>query len=352
MSGQDDRQSLVKLLHLIPRDGIGGVEVAAKSMLAHTRGDFDFTLLFIEPSGPIERGPKAIVSIIRENIATFRRAKIIAPDVILCSLWRSVPLALMLRLVLRRTKFVFFVHSDVTIHRLDALLSRLAIYYADEVWGDSEATLAIRDVPIDHAHVISFVTDRLVAPDRHGGRADFVSWGRLHTQKGIDRSIRLVALLVRRGIDVRYDVYGPDGGAQNDLEALATELGVTAHVRFPGPVSRGDLTAIAAQNRFFLQLSRSEGMCMAAVEAMQLGLVPVATEVGELARYVRPGETGIVVAPDRLEAAANEIERLIDDDAAWHRLSSAARNRWLKAPLYADDVCDAAQALVGRLAVK
>ncbi len=314
-------------------------------MLDSNEANCEFHLLFIEATNSISRGAYAFFLLIRANVAAFRQAIKINPNVIVCSLWRSVPLALILRATLRRTKLVFFIHSSVTVHWLDTLLSYVAIKSADAIWGDSKATLAARDIPVGRARVISFVTDRLVPPNRHCREASFVSWGRLHQLKGIDRSIHLIALLARRGLDIRYDIYGPDGGAQGDLEALAVELGVDSRIRFLGPVARDELNAIAAQHRFFLQLSRAEGMCMAAVEAMQLGLVPVATSVGELGRYVRSGQTGVVVVPDMLETAVDDLQRLIEDDDVRCRLSQAAVRHWLEAPLYAQDICDAAHAL-------
>lgn len=340
----------VRILHLVPVDGIGGVEIAAKSVLAHPDPACNFHLLFIEPELRARRsGP---LRLFNANRRAFDEAMAFDPDVIICSLWRSVPLALALREARRRTKLAFFVHNDVAMHAMDAGLSRLAIACADQVWGDSATTLAARGVPAARSRVISFVTDRLTAPARPASglkpATTFVSWGRLHKQKGVDRSIRLIALLAGRGLDVRYDAYGPDGGALSGLQALAGELGVDDRVRFPGPVLRSRLPRIAAEHCFFLQLSRSEGMCMAAVEGMQLGLVPVATRVGEMAEYVRPGETGIAVDPDRLDTAADEIAALISNDGAWRSHSAAAVRYWQGAPLYAQDVCRAATELYQR----
>jgi glycosyltransferase involved in cell wall biosynthesis len=336
----------VRILHLVPADGIGGVETAARSMIGACGESCQFSLLFIEQDRTSARGRTGVASLLGDNVSAFRRATAFDPDVVIGSLWRSVPLALLLRATRRDMKLAFFVHNDVAMHRLDALLSRIAIRAADVVWGDSAATLAARRVPADRARVISFVTDRLVAPDRHDSAPRFVSWGRLSHQKGIDRSITLIADLAGRGLDVRYDIYGPDGGEGDNLAALARDLGIDGRIRFRGPVPRSALPEIAARNRFFLQLSRSEGMCMAAVEAMQLGLVPVATAVGEMARYVRSGVTGILVDPDRIEAAAAAVERLIHDEAAWQRHSDAAARHWQASSLYAQDVCRAARALV------
>lgn len=345
-AGEAGRERPVRILHLVPGDGIGGVETAAKSMFAHPDLACNFRLLFIESDQRTRRSePRRLLS---ANRRAFGEAMAYDPDVIICSLWRSVPLALALRAARRRTRLAFFVHNDVAMHALDAGLSRLAIARADQVWGDSAATLAARGVPPERARVISFVIDRLAAPMTHDLTANFVSWGRLHEQKGVDRSIRLIALLAERGLDVRYDAYGPDSGALAGLRTFARELGVGDRVRFPGPVLRDRLPEIAAGHRFFLQLSRSEGMCMAAVEGMQLGLVPVATRVGEMADYVRPGETGVAVDPERLDAAADAVAALIADEAGWRTLSTAATRYWREAPLYAEDVWRAATELFGR----
>ena len=84
---------------------------------------------------------------------------------------------------------------------------------------------------------------------------------------------------------------------------------------------------------------------MACVEAMQLGLVPVVTPVGEMAHYVVPGESGILIDPTRLDRAAGEIAALIVAPDRFAALAAAAAARWAAAPLYADDVCRAATAL-------
>jgi glycosyltransferase involved in cell wall biosynthesis len=341
---------VVRILHLVPMDGIGGVEIAAKSLLARNDLPCIVKLLFISPS--VQAAKSGLMRLLapfqwfRDNVRAFGEARAFSPDLVICSLWRSIPLALMLRFSCSHLRLAFFIHNNTAMHSADAAMSWIAIRVADVVWGDSAATLLARGVQADRSRVISFVTDRLIAPDGHGATATFVSWGRISYQKGIDRSIRLIAVLAKRELDVRYEIYGPNGGERENLEVLVGELGVGDRVRFLGPVQRSALSDIAAQHRFFLQLSRSEGMCMAVVEAMQLGLVPVATAVGEMAQYVRSGDTGILVDPERIGAAANAVERLIRDEAAWHRHSVAAACHWRTAPLYAEDVCRAANALV------
>ncbi len=337
-----------RILHLIPADGIGGVEVAAKSMLA--RGDLPcrFRLQFIEPAAPKGRTLASGMRMVRANWRALRPARAFAPDVILCSLWRSVPLALALRLLLPRAKLVCFLHIDAATHRADAALSAVAMRAADAVWGDSAAALAARGAPAARSRPISFVTERVAILDKGFVGPRFVTWGRLHRQKGFDRAIRFVARLAARGIDARYDIYGPDDGERSALQALIDDLGLQARVRLMGVAPRDGLAAVAERNAFFLQLSRSEGMCMAAVEAMQHGLVPVTTSVGEMARYVVPGTTGAIVDPERMDEAVEAVAALIAEPREWRRRSVAAMRHWHDAPLYADDVCRAAGDLARR----
>lgn len=336
-----------RILHLVPADGIGGVEVAAKSMAARTDLPCSFRLQFIEPAAPEGRTAASLLRMLASHRRALRPALAFAPDLIICSLWRSVPLALTLRALRPRVKLVYFLHLDTTTHRLDALLSAMAMRAADAIWADSAAALAARGAAGPRDRAISFVTERVALTDKPFVGPRFVSWGRLNRQKGFDRAIRFVAGLVRRGIDAHYAIYGPDDGEREVLQALIDKERLEEHVRLMGPVARDTLASVAASNAFFLQPSRSEGMCMAAVEAMQHGLVPIATPVGELARYVVPRKTGVIIDPDDLGPAMNEAAALIADPQQWRGRSIAAMRYWHDAALYADDVCRAACNLAG-----
>ena len=86
---------------------------------------------------------------------------------------------------------------------------------------------------------------------------------------------------------------------------------------------------------------------MACVEAMQLGLVPVVTPVGEMARYVRDSENGVLFDPEQIDVAADKVGRLIADPSVYGAMRSQAIAQWHNTPLYADDICAAASILCG-----
>jgi glycosyltransferase involved in cell wall biosynthesis len=348
----------IKIVHLIPHDGLGGVEVAARSMAARENAPCDFQLLLI--AGPVIGGDRGRIiespyASPLNPLAQFRALKLCLrarPDILIFSLWRSFAVALAMRILRPRTRIVFFLNLTRSTHFVDAIVSRMAIAIADAVWADSDATLqqrlGRRNKP---SRVISFVTDRLapaagtvpIAP-----KPRFVSWSRLNRQKGIDRALRFINLLADMGADARFDVWGPDDGALPRLRKLADELGIAKRVTFHGPAARDELPGIAAGASFFLQLSRFEGMAMGTVEAMQLGLVPVVTAVGEMSRYVVDGVTGVIVDPDRPDPAIREMIRLLDEPERYRLIQQRAAECWQRAPLYADDICAAAAELGSR----
>ena len=340
----------VRVVHILPRDGLGGVETAARSMAARDDLTCDFHLLFVAGETVAAGNPRTeapghgSTANPLAHLAVLRRCLALRPDVVIASLWRTVPLLVALKLLRPSIKRVMTVNSGRAAHRIDALMFRIGVALADEVWSDSAAAIIQRQVALD-SRVISFVPDRRAAVPPTALRPRFAAWARIDRNKGFDRALDLIAALVASGHDARFDLHGPDGGACSELEAQARRLGITDRVHFHGPLDRTQLPRVAAQASFFLLPSRFEGMAMACVEAMQLGLVPVVTPAGEMAHYVVPGETGILIDPDRIGDSAAEVAALLAAPDRFAAMRTAATARWASAPLYADDICAAAIAL-------
>jgi glycosyltransferase involved in cell wall biosynthesis len=341
-------------MHVVPEDGFGGVEAAARAMAARTDIACEFRLLLISgkclvPELPnvVETGHTSLLSL-GAHRAALKQIQAFKPDVLLCSLWKSIPVALKAKQMDSAIRLVAFLHTETKGHLLDQFLHRLLARRSTETWGDSDATLAARMSTRDreHARIISFVLEERepLGPPQQP-QPVFVSWGRMIHEKGVDRAIHLIAELVKRGVDAHYHAWGPDNGAQAGLERLVEKLGLVQRVHFKGALPTSKIREAAVGASFYLQLSRCEGMAMAVVEGMQFGLVPVVTARGQMAVYCRPGSNGVVVDPDHLDIAADELVKLLADTARYQGMRERAVAEWKDAPLYPDVVCAAAKRL-------
>ncbi|MEK7239617.1 MAG: glycosyltransferase family 4 protein [Gemmatimonadota bacterium] len=73
--------------------------------------------------------------------------------------------------------------------------------------------------------------------------------------------------------------------------------------------------------------SGAEGLGTAVIDAMALGVPPVAFATGGLVELVEPGVSGLLAPPDDNIAFAREVERLATDTALRQRLAEGGRER-------------------------
>ncbi len=103
------------------------------------------------------------------------------------------------------------------------------------------------------------------------------------------------------------------GPMEQEIRALHDELGLGDGFRLLG--FRADAVRIMAGGDVFCLASHHEGLPIAVMEAMAVGLPVVATDVGGLAELVVDGVHGLLVPPHRPELLAGAlIEMLTDDD--------------------------------------
>jgi len=254
---------VLKVIHLIPHDGIGGVEAAARSMAGADSLGCQFSLMLIAGK-TLAENPQRIVESplwsannpLAHCLAAFRvlRDK---PDVLICSLWRSMLVGLSVKLLRPKMKLVCFLHLASTVHLLDRMLNNLALRFCDAVWADSKSTLDARfslkyEKPTE---IISFVLSHPKINPAHNPCAPrFVFWGRLHRQKGLDRAIQFIAELVKKSCPAHFEIWGPDDGDKDNLFSLVCSLGLENHVQLMGPASPSAFREITQANTFFLQL--------------------------------------------------------------------------------------------------
>jgi len=120
-----------------------------------------------------------------------------------------------------------------------------------------------------------------------------------------------------------------DGSLRQELEERCAHLGIADRVRFTGRVSPDRVAEHHAMIDVFANLSASESYGVSVLESMATARPVVATNVGGLPELVVHDVTGLLVAPDDVQATAEAIGRLVDDDALRARMGAAGRERVL-----------------------
>jgi glycosyltransferase involved in cell wall biosynthesis len=113
-----------------------------------------------------------------------------------------------------------------------------------------------------------------------------------------------------------------DGPLRESLEQQARALGITESIRFLG--YRSDVESLLHTADICVVPSRSEGLSLAAVEAMASGLPVVASRVGGIPEVVEDGRTGLLVEAENPKALASAITRLLGDTPLRIRLAASA----------------------------
>ena len=353
-----------RVLHLIPYDTVGGVETAVRTVPAEWQGaagPVRFQRAYLVTHSPVEifpgdwHGARVSVNNPTAHWRLLRFALAARADLVVASLWRSCPALIALKALRPGTKCVLFLHSAVDVHVFDRVLNRIAMRLTDEIWADSTTTLEARvpDAARKRARVLSFLPRRppSMPPGPAGGDAadvapSFVFWGRLQSEKNLERALDVFAAVRKRLPGATFDIIGPDRGALAGLQAQAAALGLGDAVRFLGALPQDALLARARGYRFYLQTSRFEGMAMSVIEAMGLGLVPVVTPVGEIPSYCHDGRTGIHVTNP--EETARRVAEVAAAPAVWQEMSRRAADRWARADLFQDDYRNACDSILLR----
>lgn len=343
-----------KIIHIVHNLQVGGVETAVRSSIDRLNENYNFCVITLHPSDhdfikdlnfkhQIKcfnlHGILAPINLFRLIVFVVR----LNPVLMLCSLWKSHGVASLINFIKPQIKIVPIIHSSKFFHKLDRFFTRQILKKSSLVLCDSNSSkIFVESLKIpSHIEVLSFkINDaelglKSIKPFETG-RFNAVFIGRLTAEKRIDRAIRLMSVLKEKGIDVTFDIYGPDHQTKHILISLANQLNL--NISLHGSLSPDEVLYVLNQYNFFIQLSDVEGMAITVVQAMQQGLIPIVTAVGEMQFYVKHQQNGLVVNPpfDDLETIANQINELVKLPAKMKELSDAAQNTFVNQPLYAD----------------
>ncbi len=121
-------------------------------------------------------------------------------------------------------------------------------------------------------------------------------------------------------------VLAGDGPERPAVEAAIAQLGIGASIRLLG--MRADVPRLLQAMDAFVMASKSEGLPLALLEAMAVGLPCVCTRVGGMPAALGDGAAGWIVPPGDPAALADRLELVVTDAAERRRVSAAAVRRF------------------------
>ena len=216
------------------------------------------------------------------------------------------------------------VPSVATVHGMSGRMSFAAASQMIAVSEEIKRHLVKQGAKADRVSVVYNGFDFSAAATRPDpSRDDFPMLGtvsRVTPLKGIEDAIRALKLVSADFPTAGYIVVG-DGKGLDGCKALAAELGVSDRIQFVG--YQRDIEKYLSQMDLFVFPSLKEGMGLALVEAMALGLATVATNIGGIPEVIKP-ECGILVPPQSPEDLANGIRTLLSDHSRRNAMEAAA----------------------------
>jgi glycosyltransferase involved in cell wall biosynthesis len=176
-------------------------------------------------------------------------------------------------------------------------------------------------------HVRGQRGDRSAVREELGVGADEILVGTIANytpQKDYPNLLGAARILVDRGIRVRFCAVG-QGPQEDDVHALRRQLGLDQTVLLTG--YRPDAVRVLAASDLFVLASRFEGLPVALMEALALGLPVVATSVGGIPEVVTDRVHGLLVPPGRPDLLADAIGELVADPPRRAVMAAAASKR-------------------------
>lgn len=156
--------------------------------------------------------------------------------------------------------------------------------------------------------------------------------GRIVLKKGFNVLIQALPYVKEKIQDVKV-IIGGDGTDLSRLKALATELGVTDMVQFPGTINRTDVPIFFYLSDLFVlpavfdPKGNVDGCPIVILEAMACGKPVVSSDISGIPIVVKDGETGLLVSEKNVQALATAIISLLENPEKREQFGRAGKLR-------------------------
>ena len=192
--------------------------------------------------------------------------------------------------------------------------------------GCDERKMAVHHMGIDSAQFA------FKPRTREGQVTRLISIARLQEKKGIEYGIRAVASLIRKGVELEYEIVG-EGPLEEELLQIVRESGAESCIRLLGARSQEEVRRRLSESHILLAPSvtasngNQEGIPVAVMEAMAMGLPVLSTWHSGIPELVDDGVSGFLVPERDIEALEERLRMLVERPALWPGMGKAGRAR-------------------------
>ncbi|HBT3439070.1 TPA: glycosyltransferase, partial [Klebsiella pneumoniae] len=325
----------IKIVYVINTLDPGGAELGLEKLIKNNLfNEFDLNLIVIQKTN------SALYSRLNDNLANkisyLTESKIknifiplyavklskllqkIRPDIVISSLSQSTIITRLLK-VLFNYKHISFEHNTNFQNKLAYQIISKTDSLSDYFWCDSIATqkfllergvekIKSKIIPLFYIdHAITFL-EKTFSPE-----LKIISVGRLTKQKNYAYTLSVLKKLVDKGVNASLDIYGV-GELKEELIILSNELMIANRVNFKGFVS--DWKEDAKNADIYMLSSDFEGLSIATLEAMSIGMLCVVRPTGEVKNYLTNNSTGIIASNE--DEACDKIMTILNDNSLYN----------------------------------
>jgi len=153
---------------------------------------------------------------------------------------------------------------------------------------------------------------------------------RLVEKKGVEYAIRAVAKLIKDDFKIEYNIIG-DGILKETLQKIIEELDVVNQVKLLGWKQQEEILEYFNDSHILLAPSVTgengdrEGIPVAIMEAMAMGLPVISTIHSGIPELVQDNVTGFLVPERDINALAERISYLVKHQERWPEIGLAGR---------------------------
>ncbi|MCG8390511.1 MAG: glycosyltransferase family 4 protein [Cytophagales bacterium] len=154
--------------------------------------------------------------------------------------------------------------------------------------------------------------------------------GRLETEaKRILETVKAFCVAVKEVAGIQFEIYG-DGSERERAQEIIESNGASDKVLLKGVLPTHELRKALADCQAFTLLSDYEGLPVALMEAMEVGLVPICKEIDSgIPDLVKQGSTGFLVK-NREDSFLEALKELTSNRELWAMMSNNARKLIVK----------------------